>query len=591
MLERAQEDDVSNIHRRWSFTQLSPSSFRQSFAGSLVCGSILVVIAHLYFLKAESSAMLPYLALGTGVLAALHFADYLALRGTPVNKLSKVGHVSLFANVLWLLTGLMGMASDFLFSKSSPDLDYIVAGMFLAAGLRVGIFISVFGASLARAALVSFLMPLLFLFAYIPAGAHPNLFSSYLGAGFGTAIYLLGVIWVVVADRAGRPMVKSTFRILQAFLSAWTEKDPAKMEEFTEARAQEEVVETSVIKFSRRGDGSFAAAIVLPDIHPGPFGTVGGSNLPYMLYQNYAKRALVMHGVSDHSLNIPSKREVDRYLKSISALETAQSGDTCSLPSQVKLGRSTTTGLAFGKTAVVMLSLAPYGMEDVPQSVRADLEAYGKELGFSEVLVVDCHNAMGKNLSEEDKTHLVSSAKQCLKDLLNMPQEKFRIGFSDLGESGISIASKELGQSGVAVMVVAVGDRKYAIGWADSNNMENTLRDHIASKVANGVSMLEVCTSDTHSTSGTRTKEGYLALGSTGGANSITSAFELISKKAAEGATDFCTFELGRASSKIRVMGKKQFEDYSSALDSSMNVTKIFIGVTFATYISMLVLS
>ncbi len=591
MLERAQEDDVSNIHRRWSFTKLSPSSFRQSFAGSLVCGSMLVVVAHLYFLKAEPPAMLPYLALGTGALAALHFADYFALRGTPVNKLSKVGHVSLFANVLWLVTGLLGIAADSLFSKSSPDLDYIVAGMFLAAGLRVGIFTSVFGASLARAALVSFLMPLFFLFAFIPAAANPNLFSSYSGAGFGVAIYLLGVIWVVVADRAGRPMVQSTFRILQAFLSAWTEKDPAKMEEFTEARAQEEVVETSVIKFNRSSDGSFAAAVVLPDIHPGPFGTVGGSNLPYMLYQNYAKRALVMHGVSDHSLNIPSKREVDRYLKSIAALETVQSGDTCSLPSQVKIGRSTTTGLAFGKAAVVMLSLAPYGMEDVPQSVRAEVEAHGKALGFSDVLVVDCHNAMGKHLSDEDRTHLVSSAKQCLEDLLSKPQEKFRVGFSDLADSGISIAVGELGQSGVAVMVVAVADRKYAIGWADSNNMENSLRDRIASKVANGVSMLEVCTSDTHSTSGTRTKEGYLALGSTGGASSIASAFESITRKAADGAMDFCTFELGKASSKIRVMGKKQFEDYSSALDRSMDVTKIFLGVTFATYIAMLVLS
>jgi putative membrane protein len=590
MLERAQEDNVSNIHRRWSFTQLSPSSFRQSFAGSLLCGGILVVIVHFYYLQSEPAGMLPFLALGAGVLAVLHFADYLALRGTPVNKLSKVGHVSLFANVLWLLTGLLGIASDSLFSKTTPDLDYVVAGMFLASGLRVGIFTSVFGASLARAALVSFLMPLAFLFAFIPAAAHPSLFSSYLGVSFGIVIYMLGMIWVVVADRAGRPMVRSTFRILQAFLSAWTEKDPTKMEEFTEGRAQEESVGTSVIKFSR-ADGSFAAAIVLPDIHPGPFGTVGGSNLPYVLYQNYGGKALVMHSVSDHSLNIPSKREVDRYLKSISSLEIVERGDSCSLPSQTKVGRSTTTGLAFGRAVVVMLSLAPYGMEDVPQSVRAELESYGKEIGFSEVLVVDCHNAMGKQLDDEDKRSLLSSAKQCLDNLVGKPQEKFRVGFSDLADSGISIASEELGQSGVAVMVFSAGDQNHAIGWADSNNMENSLRDHIMSKVAGELSMLEVCTSDTHSTSGTRTKEGYHALGSKLHANSIASAFASIARKARDNATEFCTYELGKASSKVRVMGKKQFEDYSSALDSSMKVTKVFLGVTIAVYVAMLLAS
>ena len=103
--------------------------------------------------------------------------------------------------------------------------------------------------------------------------------------------------------------------------------------------------------------------------------------------------------------------------------------------------------------------------------------------------------------------------------------------------------------------------------------------------------MLEVCTSDTHSTSGKRTREGYFALGMTEGIDKITSAFEAVSKKAAEQAQDFCSFELARSSSTVRVMGKKQFEDYSRALDGSMNVTKVFLGVTAATFIAMLVLS
>jgi hypothetical protein len=38
-------------------------------------------------------------------------------------------------------------------------------------------------------------------------------------------------------------------------------------------------------------------------------------------------------------------------------------------------------------------------------------------------------------------------------------------------------------------------------------------------------------------------------------------------------------------------MGKQQFEDYSSALDRSMNVTKVFLGITVATYIAMLIFS
>jgi putative membrane protein len=591
MLEGTQEDNVSNIHRRWSFTQLSPSSFKQSFIGSVICGVLLIAVIHVYYLRSDASVLVLHLAFGAGVLALLHLADYLGLRRTPVNKHSKVAHVALFANFLWLLTALLGIAADYVFSKGGSSLDYIVAGTFLVAGLRVGIFTSVFGATLARAVLISFIMPLAFLFVVVPASFHSSLFSSYYGAAFGVAIYALGVIWVVVTDRAGRPIVPSTFGLLQAFLSAWTEKDPTRMEQFIEARAQDETVATSAIKFSQSSSGYFAGAIVLPDIHPGPFGTVGGSNLPFVLYQHYSNKALVMHGVSDHSLNIPSKHEVERYLNGISRMQDIHHGDACTKPSQVKEGRSTATGIAFGRTAVVMLSLAPYGMEDLPQSVKTELEGHGKEIGFSSVLVIDCHNAMGRQLSLEDRNSLVSSAKQCLNELNKQPQQEFRIGFSDLVDVGISLPSGELGQAGIAVMALSVGDKHYAIGWADSNNMQNNLRDQILAKASDGPTILEVCTSDTHSTSGKRTKEGYFALGDIGGVDRIASAFEAVSKKALERASDSCTFEYGTTSTQVKVMGEKQFEDYSKALDSSMRVTKIFLGVTAAVYIAMLVVS
>jgi putative membrane protein len=590
MLEGAQEDDVSNIHRRWSFTQLSPSSFKQSFVGSVASGTILSIVAHFYYLQSELSIAAVHVALGAGLLSLLHFVDYYALRGTPVNKLSKVAHVSLFANILWLLTAILGIASDYVFSKDGPGLDYIVAGMFLAAGLRVGIFSSVFGAKLGRAGAVSFIMPVAFMFAILPPSAFPILLASNVGSMFGIGMYVLGVTWVVVTDRAGRPVVQSTFGVLQAFLAAWTEKDPTRMEQFIEARAMDGVVSTSAIKFTSAADNSLVGAVVLPDVHPGPFGTVGGSNLPYVLFQHYRNKALVMHSVSDHSLNIPSRKEVDKYLAGVARMETKSRGDTCTAPAQVKMGRATTTGLAFGDTAVVMLSLAPHGMEDVPHSVRSDLESHGKALGYSSVLVVDCHNAMGKVLVDQDRSDLVASAKQCLEQLKTQPQSNFSVGFSDLADAGVSLSSGELGQSGIAVMALVVDGKRYGIGWADSNNMQNGLRDQIVSGTS-GISILEVCTSDTHSTSGKRTKEGYFALGETGGTDRIVSAFKAVSEKALERATGLSSFEFGSTSSQVRVMGRQQFEDYSKALDKSMNITKVFLGITSAVYIAMLVMA
>jgi putative membrane protein len=310
-----------------------------------------------------------------------------------------------------------------------------------------------------------------------------------------------------------------------------------------------------------------------------------------VLYETFNKRALVMHSVSDHSLNIPSKKEVDRYVKELSGRIVVEKGDTCSMPVQIRINNTTSTGIAFGSAAVVMLSLSPKGMEDIPQSVRTELESFGIGLGFSDVLVVDCHNAMGRHLDDSDRNDLVAATKQCLEQLKKQPQHKFSVGFAGQDDvSHMPDLKGELGQAGLAVLVISVNDKNYAIGWADSNNMDNRLRDQVVSKANGSVTLMELCSSDTHSTSGKRTREGYFPLGISSSADGIAEAYDQLCAKAAERAEE-SMFELATAQSTIKVMGLKQFEDYSSALDRSMRVTKVFVAITIATYIAMLVLS
>jgi putative membrane protein len=581
-------DDVSNIHRHWSITRVNPSSARVSYTIWIACAIIIVVVSHVYNLQAGIIGLAIYLPLSLASLLGSHFLDYLALRGTPVRKFSKIAHVSAFANVFWSLTILLGIAADFLFSKP-PSMDYVIAGMLLAAGFRMGLFISVFGASTVRGILVSLIQPLIFFFAFMPPSSYNLIMTqTYGGFAFGAALLAIGIVWSVIADRAGRPGVKSTFGLFRAFLVAWSENRVDTIEELIEARAHKNVITTKIIRFFFAGN---QAAIVLPDVHPGPFSMVGGSNLPYVLYERFSKRALVMHSVSDHSLNIPSKKELEKYVKDLVHTTTKEKGDRCSAPVQVRINNSTSTGIAFGNTAVVMLSLAPTGMEDIPLSVSSELESFGATIGFPCVLVVDCHNAMGKHLNDCDRNDLVTSAKQCLDQLKRLPQNQFKVGFASLDDVDyIMDRTEELGQGGLAALVISIDKKNYAIGWADSNNMENTARDYIVSKINDNVTMLEICSSDTHSTSGKRTREGYFALGTTSSLDKIAGAYNQLCSKATEGATR-SAFELAFAQSAIKVMGKEQFEDYSRALDRSMKVTKIFVAITVASFISMLVLS
>jgi putative membrane protein len=589
MMLAPRRDHVSNIHRHWTVTRINPSSSRVSYTIWIACAVIIVVVSHVYNLQAGIESLVVYLPLSLVALLGSHFLDYIALRGTPVRKFSKIAHVSAFANVFWSLTILLGIAADFVFSKSPPSLDYVIAGMLLAVGFRIGLFISVFGASTARGILVSFIQPLIFFFAFMPPSSYHSIATqSYAGFAFGALLLAIVIVWTVIADRAGRPGVKSTFGLFRAFLIAWSENRVDTLEELIEARAHENVITTKVIRFSFAGD---QAVIILPEVHPGPFSMVGGSNLPFLLYERFSKRALVMHSVSDHSLNIPSKKEVEKYIKDLGQMTTTEKGESCSAPVQVKINNSTSTGIAFGNTAMVMLSLAPTGMEDIPRSVSSELESFGAAIGFPDVLVVDCHNAMGRHLSDSDRKDLIASAKQCLDQLKKQPQKHFRVGFASLDDIDDRIdRTEELGQGGLAVLVINVDNKNYAIGWADSNNMQNTVRNYIVSKMNGDATMLEICSSDTHSTSGKRTRVGYFALGTTTSPDKIAAVYNQLCSKAIEMAAG-SAFELACAQSAIKVMGKKQFEDYSTALDRSLNVTKIFVAITVASFIAMLALA
>lgn len=582
----AKQDDVSNIHRRWSFTRITPGSLRASYAMALSCAFVVIFVSDSAHLGVSWADLALHIPLGIAAVAALTFLDFVILRGTPVNKLSKVVHVASFSNLLWALTVIVGMLADVLFAKPGAT-SYIVAGMLLAAGMRVSIFTSVFGAGIGRALAVCLVQPLLFFFAFIPL-QNFGILANPVGLGFGALFVALAAMWAASVDRAGRPNIASTFKILQAFLSAWTENKTGGIEEYLESKSRVESVGTKVLKLIPATGRDIA--LVLPDVHPGPFGIIGGSNLPYVLYEKFSRRALVMHSVSDHSLNIPSGKEVKQYTDDLRCLATVDAGETCSEPVQRKKGDATATAIAFGKSALVMLSLAPRGMEDVPQSVKDELEAHALRLGFASLMVVDCHNAMGKHIGDADRASLLSAATECLDDLKGRTQHEFSAGFSGIDASHPVARSSELGQAGLAVVVLSVQDRNYAIGWADSNNMENSVRDRVIAKAgAENITMLEVCSSDTHSTSGKRTKEGYFSLGSTEDADQIASAFLQLCKTAASDANR-CRFDLASATSNVKVMGA-QFGDYSAALDRSMAITKVFVGVTFAAFIAMQVLA
>lgn len=583
------DESVTRIHKRFYLTLINPASHVTSLIISFFCASMIIVLSYIYYLNLPLQDLAVVLPLSLVVLYAAKMIDFAILRNAPVAKLAKIYHTAAFANLFWLITVAFGIASAFVFGRPETNFHFIIEGMLLAAGLRIVVFTSVFGASLSKAILVSPILPLIFFTSFTPIEQVPFYLFDAVGLGFGLALMAIASIWALIADRAERPNITSTFKILQAYLLAWTDLNPKSMEVIIESRAHESKVNTYTLAFKTLNGRSL---IVVPDVHPGPFYPVGGSNLPYEIYKTYSQNsihAVVMHSISDHSLNLPSKMQVDRYLNSLTDQKLFESGDTCTEPIVIQINRARVSGLAFNKVALLMLSLSPYGMEDVPEVIRKEVESYARIKGFSYVLIIDTHNSMGKRLGEDDNSDLLKACKVALDELVMKSQYSFKFGFCHSSEIGAN--ANDIGPAGMSVIVIKVNDKSFAIGWADSNNMARGLRENVIEHLsANNISMLEVCTSDTHYTSGkARNLTGYFTFGNLSSHDAVSKWYLEMARRAGE-RTENASYEVTQTSSEVKVMGAEQFSDYSNALDHALNITKVFIGIAVTVYIAMLIL-
>ncbi|QUC63879.1 DUF2070 family protein [Nitrosopumilus sp. K4] len=561
-------DDVSNIHNRFSLTLINPSSHYFSLVASLAIGAVITATTYLGYFGSED--FLWRIPLVVGVLAVSQLID---TRFTKKKEYSKVLHASLFANMLWVVTLFMGLLASVVLVKEA-SLFFVTFGMFLFASFRIGIFTTTLGASIKKAWAICFVQPLAMFLVLIPQDIWIQTLTNPITLAYGIAFLIIASVWSVLTDRAGRPGMESTHKTIQAYLASQG-NDYTEAEEIMEQRSSKTKVSTSQIRLlSSEGNSEFR--MVLPEIHPGPYHPVGGSNIPYLIYKNLDASAMVMHSISDHALNLPSKNEVENYLKNLDKSKVTEEGLVCTEPVTVQINKARVIGLLFGNNPLLFLSLSPHGMEDIPSYMKTEIEQYAKNRNYTRIMIVDCHNAMGPEISKEDGEDMLKAAKSCLDSLIT--KENYPIEFGYANSDDMDVWTEDLGMGGLGIVCLRINEKKYFLGWADANNMENGVREKIVENFAKrDYNLLEICTSDTHfAPVKARNKNGYYQLGLITSADKLSKWFFSIAKNAEEKTTSG-KFEILENQTEVKIMGQGIFEDYSKALDNSLKITKGFL--------------
>ena len=210
-------DDVSNIHNRFSLTLINPSSHYFSLAASLVIAAVISITTYFAYLNENYTEEIWYrLPAVVGVLVITQFLD---TRFTKKKEYSKSLHSSLFANMLWVVTLLMGLLSSLVLSKET-SLFFITFGMFLFASFRIGIYTTTLGVSIKKAWAICFVQPLAMFLVLIPQELWTGMLTDPLSLGYGFAFMMIASAWSIMTDKAGRPGMESTHKTIQAYLAS-----------------------------------------------------------------------------------------------------------------------------------------------------------------------------------------------------------------------------------------------------------------------------------------------------------------------------------------------------------------------------------
>jgi len=280
--------------------------------------------------------------------------------------------------------------------------------------------------------------------------------TNPMSLGYGVAFLIIASVWSLLTDKAGRPGMQSTHKTIQAYLAS-QKNDFTDAEELMEERSSKTKVSTSQIRLlSSNGNAEFR--MILPEIHPGPYHPVGGSNIPYLIYKNFNSSAMVLHSISDHSLNLPSKNEVENYLENLENSKVEEEGIVCTEPVTVQINKARVTGLLFGKNPVLFLSLSPHGMEDIPCYMKTEIEQYAKNRDYTRTMIVDSHNAMGSEISKEDGEDMLKAAKSCLDSLIT--KENYPIEFGHANSDDMDVWTEDLGMGGLGIICLKINNKK-----------------------------------------------------------------------------------------------------------------------------------
>ncbi len=493
-----------------------------------------------------------------------------AVKGFKVSKHAFfTGLVGLAVFLLFSFIGLLFSEFGFgpgvvVFAVISSALVYLLwfVVIFFAFDLRLKSF------------LLSLIQPVLFLFFLlfwkVEGFLQPTVFSSFnlfLELLITILIFLL-VLWgveVVINAPTKRNFGVSAVQVSKFFLSQWL-SGGRELESLFSVSSERVNTLVSVVSF-KKGD-SYSGMLVVPAVHYGPLGTLGGSSFPYLIAEHLEKKygcpVIVFKGAANHDFNPVSAASVKIINKEVESL--LKKGDYSSRVSFLhsKVGESMVDGFDVGGKAFLTFSNAPSSTEDIDQALGFALRSRALSF-FSDAVVVDRHNSKGEiSFFGSDVFERLMKSVETIK--------KSRSGVLKVGFAEVGVDSKQVGMAGVKAVVLE-GLQRYCFIVFDANNCTPAFREKLISSVK-GFDFVDLFTTDSHYVNLVKGIHNPLTDESL-----IAAAVEAVGK--AEADLKQCKAKISTGSFQINVLGVQKSSEFIGTMNALISVVKIVVPFLF----------
>lgn len=462
------------------------------------------------------------------------------------------------------------------------SMELLVAIAFCSPGLmRSMIFYAYYTEKISRIFLPSMIYTIcsaLVLFVYTFS------YSMLAGMLIGSAIFTTGGIifsYTSVKDFRNE-FGQSPIKILNFFLNIHSKHDKEVGDKFfAKLYGLKRTVPIKVISVEKLS-GQRKVLLVFPYVHPGPFGNIGTSNLPFKLWsrvKDIAEEVMVFHTATTNSNNSASERDIDTIANGIR--EAMQSLRYANLAAKIKKMNS-------GGISVSLLRIGDFGVGSlIPERERFDDVKLTEGLRITEEVISSGASDFAVVDAQNHFSHGATSLEDCEMAMRTFVREfkrsepKYRL---QVGYSRVNAQAQALGPLGIQSLVFRYGDKNQAVVLTDSNNIKDEVMDLAAGKIGDRVSSLDIFTTDNH-----YVNQGTLDMNPLGERDDPELIAKLIEESVDKAIADVedCVAGMGSADVEVSMGDENMFEKLLTNVFKSVKKAKYSIfGTVSATVVS-----